>query len=113
MKLSRNKPTPKNYFRWTVKWVNAYSEDTIKTAEEAVVEALGDLEDAIKNVGFGTNHFVVTDNDTGDVVVLSSDVALDRVNQINTIINVDQSITYAPTTTVYVQNEKKKKGKDK
>lgn len=109
MKLSRNKPTPKNHFRWTVKWVNAYTEDTVKTAEEAVVEALGDLENAIKNVGFGTNQFVVTDNDTGDVIVIGSDVALDKVNQINTIINVDQSVTYAPTTTVYVQDSKRKK----
>ncbi len=108
MKLSRNKPTPKSEFRWTVQWVNAYSEDVIKTAEEAVVEALGDLEDAIKNVGFGTNQFVVTDNDTGDVVIISSDVALDKVNQINTtVINVDQSQIYAPTTTIYINKKEK------
>jgi len=107
MKLSR-KSTPKNYFRWTVKWVNAYTDTDVKTAEEAVVEALGDLENAIKNVGFGTNHFVVTDNDTGDVVVISSDVALDKVNQINTIINVDQSVTYAPSVTINLKEGKKK-----
>lgn len=107
MKLSR-KSTPKNYFRWTVKWVNAYTDANVKTAEEAVVEALGDLEDAIKNVGFGTNHFVVTDNDTGDVVVISSDVALDKVNQSNTVINVDQSVTYAPSVTINLKERKKK-----
>lgn len=90
--------------RWVVSWSNTY-DSTIKTANEAVVVALGDLEDAIKNVGQGTNVFIVEDTRTGTVSVITSDLALSEVQRQTTVINIDQSVNISPTINIY--NEEK------
>lgn len=100
-----SKPTSTE--RWVVSWSNIY-DGSIKTANEAVVVALGDIEDALRNVGQGTNVFIVEDTHTGSISVITSDVALSSVTQQNTIINVDQSITYAPSVTINMDNNSKK-----
>ena len=85
--------------RWLVSWSNYY-DSTVANAHEAVAIALGDLEDAIKNVGEGTNVFVVEDTHTGHVSIITSDNALQTMRN-TTIINVDQSVNISPTINVY------------
>lgn len=86
--------------RWLVSWNNTYG-DAIKTANEAVVEALGDLEDALRNVGQGANVFIVEDTKTGTVSVITSDSALSEVKGTTNIINIDQSVNISPTINIY------------
>ena len=99
-KLSKNKD------RWVVSWSNIY-DSTVETANEAVRVALADLDDALCNVE-GANVFIVEDILTGSVSVITSDLALSEPQQINNIINVDQSVTYAPSVTINLKEGKKK-----
>ena len=100
-KLSKNKD------RWVVSWSNIY-DSTIETANEAVRVALADLDDTLRNVSEGANVFIVEDISTGRVSVITSDLALSEPQQINNIINVDQSVTYAPSVTINLKEGKKK-----
>ena len=100
-KLSKNKD------RWVVSWSNIY-DSTIETANEAVRVALADLDDTLRNVSEGANVFIVEDISTGSVSVITSDLALSEPQQINNIINVDQSVTYAPSVTINLKEWKKK-----
>ena len=100
-KLSKNKD------RWVVSWSNIY-DSTIETANEAVRVALADLDDTLRNVSEGANVFIVEDISTGSVSVITSDLALSEPQQINNIINVDQSVTYAPSVTINIKEGKKK-----
>lgn len=100
-KLSKNKD------RWVVSWSNIY-DSTVETANEAVRVALADLDDALRSAGEGTNVFFVEDILTGSVSVITSDLALSEPQQINNIINVDQSVTYAPSVTINLKEGKKK-----
>ena len=99
-KLSKNKD------RWVVSWSNIY-DSTVETANEAVRVALADLDNALCNVE-GANVFIVEDILTGSVSVITSDLALSEPQQINNIINVDQSVTYAPSVTINLKEGKKK-----
>lgn len=102
------------YGRWIVSWSNYYDDD-IETASEAVMVAIGDLDDTIRNIGMGASIFTVEDTVSGDIVVMSADVARMNVNQQTTIINVDQSINYSPTINIYndgVKGVKYLKNKD-
>ena len=100
-KLSKNKD------RWVVSRSNIY-DSTIETANEAVRVALADLDDTLRNVSEGANVFIVEDISTGSVSVITSDLALSEPQQINNIINVDQSVTYAPSVTINLKEGKKK-----
>ena len=99
-KLSKNKD------RWVVSWSNIY-DTTVETANEAVRVALADLDDALCNVE-GANVFIVEDILTGSVSVITSDLALSEPQQINNIINIDASVTYAPSVTINLKEGKKK-----
>ena len=99
-KLSKNKD------RWVVSWSNIY-DSTVETANEAVRVALADLDDALCNVE-GANVFIVEDILTGSVSVITSDIALSEPQQINNIINIDASVTYAPSVTINLKEGKKK-----
>ena len=99
-KLSKNKD------RWVVSWSNIY-DSTVETANEAVRVALADLDDALCNVE-GANVFIVEDILTGSVSVITSDLALSEPQQINNIINIDASVTYAPSVTINLKEGKKK-----
>ena len=100
-KLSKNKD------RWVVSWSNIY-DSTIETANEAVRVALADLDDTLRNVSEGANVFIVEDISTGSVSVITSDLALSEPQQINNIINIDASVTYAPSVTINLKEGKKK-----
>lgn len=95
--------------RYIITWSTAY--DDVDSAHEAVVVALGDLEDMIKNVGQGANAFMVEDVVTGTVSIITSDVALSTVRGTTNIINIDQSINYSPSITINAGNSKSKHGK--
>ena len=106
-KLSKNKDRWVVSCDWVVSWSNIY-DSTVKTANEAVRVALTDLDDTLRNVGEGANVFIVEDISTGSVSVITSDLALSEPQQINNIINVDQSVTYAPSVTINLKEGKKK-----
>lgn len=98
--------------RYIVTWSMAY--DDAKDEHEAVTMALASLDDVIKH-HVGATTFIVEDTKTGTVSVLTSDVAMRHVH--NTIINIDQSINYAPSITINAGGNGKrgkdgKKGKD-
>lgn len=98
--------------RWVVTWSMSY--DDAENETEVVSMALASLEDVVKH-GDGATVFVVEDTKTGRVSVLTSDVALRNTQ--NTIINIDQSINYAPSITINADGGSKrgkdgKKGKD-
>ena len=98
--------------RWVVTWSMSY--DDAEDETEVVSMALASLEDAVKH-GDGATVFIVEDTRTGRVSVLTSDVVLRRTQ--NTIINIDQSINYAPSITINAGGGSKrgkdgKKGKD-
>lgn len=107
LKACMKKKLSKNKDRWVVSWSNIY-DSTIETANEAVRVALADLDDTLRNVSEGANVFIVEDISTGSVSVITSDLALSEPQQINNIINVDQSVTYAPSVTINLKEGKKK-----
>lgn len=94
------------YGRWIVSWSNYYDDDDIETPSQAVLVALGDIEDTIRNEGLGSSIFIVEDTLSGDVVVMSAEVARLNVNHQTTVINVDQSVNISPTINIYNDGRK-------
>jgi hypothetical protein len=84
------------------------SYDDAEDESEAVSMALACLEDAIKH-DVGATVFAVEDTKTGRVSVISADMVLGNVK--NTIINIDQSINFAPSITINA-DATSKRGKD-
>lgn len=94
--------------RWVVSWSASY--DDVSDAYEAVRVAVGDLENAMKHLGEGADAFLVEDTVTGTVSIITMETALATPHN-TTIINLNNSINYAPSVTINVEASKGKKGK--
>jgi len=97
--------------RWCVSCDVEYDED-VKSADEAVFLTVEYLKQAVDNIGKeGADDivFIVKDYHTNGVCVTSAEVALNAISGVRNIINIDQSVTYAPSVVVNVDRVKKKK----